>query len=113
MATRDERISAIADGLGHPLRRWLLRRFAEAGKDGVSPSELSKQAPKRLKGDRLTNTSYHVRELALKGLIELAVTKQRPNGSVPRRGALEHYYRTNALGAKALDVLDFLEGTVK
>jgi hypothetical protein len=36
-------------------------------------------------GASLSNVSYHVRQLAKAGLIELVATR-------PRRGALEHYY---------------------
>jgi DNA-binding transcriptional ArsR family regulator len=79
-----KQITEIADarlvkGLAHPLRIEILRVLEE----GIaSPSELAERidAP-------LGNVSYHVRFLARVGLIELCDTR-------PRRGAVEHYYRT-------------------
>ena len=79
-----KQITEIADarlvkGLAHPLRIDILRALEQ----GIaSPSELAERidAP-------LGNVSYHVRFLARVGLIELCDTQ-------PRRGAVEHYYRT-------------------
>jgi predicted transcriptional regulator len=65
--------------LRHPLRQRLLE--AIAAMEETSPCELA-----GLVGAPLGNVSYHVRKLATLGLIEQTRT-------VPRRGAVEHYYR--------------------
>lgn len=69
----------LVKGLAHPLRIHILRVLQDRV---ASPSEIAGEidAP-------LGNVSYHVRFLARVGLIELATTK-------PRRGAVEHYYRS-------------------
>jgi len=71
----------LVKGLAHPLRIAILR-VLEART--ASPSEIAEEidAP-------LGNVSYHVRFLARLGLVELAET-------LPRRGAVEHYYRAVA-----------------
>jgi DNA-binding transcriptional ArsR family regulator len=81
-----KQITEIADarlvkGLAHPLRIDILR-LLDTGI--ASPSELAERI-----GAPLGNVSYHVRFLARVGLIELCDTR-------PRRGAVEHYYRTVA-----------------
>lgn len=69
----------LVKGLAHPLRVQILRVLENRV---ASPSEIAEElhAP-------LGNVSYHVRFLARVGLIELARTR-------PRRGAVEHYYRS-------------------
>ncbi len=69
----------LVKGLAHPLRIHILRVLEHRV---ASPSEIADEidAP-------LGNVSYHVRFLARVGLIELASTQ-------PRRGAVEHYYRS-------------------
>lgn len=86
------RHAAVNKALGHELRVLLLERFAEvaegaAGAVGLEPAGLS---PKELSGElgeKLARTSYHVVVLLEAGAIELVDT-------VPRRGAVEHYYRS-------------------
>ena len=98
-AKLDAKVDALTQGLAHPLRRRILYYLAdEAGGDRpTSPNELSKAF-----GEALTNTSYHVRQLAGKGLIDLADT-------TPRRGALEHYYQLTQLGRMAVRTGRFAE----
>lgn len=72
----DER---IITALGHPLRARIL---AHLGEGEASPKELSQAL-----GEKLGNVSYHVRILADLGLIELI-------RQTPRRGAVEHHYRS-------------------
>jgi DNA-binding transcriptional ArsR family regulator len=73
----------MAKALAHPLRARLFHRLAE----GVaSPNELSREL-----GEPLGNVSYHVKTLRELGCIELVE-------QVPRRGALEHYYRAVVTG---------------
>jgi len=71
----------VIKALSHPLRLRILGTLEERT---TSPTELAEelQVP-------LPNVSYHVRLLLKRGLIELAKT-------VPRRGAVEHYYRASA-----------------
>jgi DNA-binding transcriptional ArsR family regulator len=72
---------ALAKALAHPLRTRILA--ALEGRT-ASPSELAEEldAP-------LGVVSYHVRRLAALGFVKLAK-------SVPRRGAVEHYYRATS-----------------
>jgi DNA-binding transcriptional ArsR family regulator len=75
----------LAKALGHPLRRQVLEQFMTRGE--ASPNEVAKElaAP-------LSTVSYHVHILRDLDCIELVRTE-------PRRGAVEHYYRS------ALEVL--------
>jgi DNA-binding transcriptional ArsR family regulator len=68
----------VIKALSHPLRMRILGLL-----DGEvhSPKELADELD-----EPLGNVSYHVRTLADMGLIELVK-------KVPRRGAIEHYYR--------------------
>lgn len=68
----------LVKALGHPLRVQLLTILNARV---ASPNELSKET-----GEPLGNVSYHIRLLANLECIELVST-------VPRRGAVEHYYR--------------------
>jgi predicted transcriptional regulator len=63
----------------HPLRVQLLELIA-ASPEPLSPKMLAEET-----GEKLGNVSFHVSELAKKGLIELRRTE-------PARGALSHYY---------------------
>jgi DNA-binding transcriptional ArsR family regulator len=71
-------VSSIAVIVSHPLRAECWTVLAERV---ASPNELT-----RLVGDSLANVAYHVKVLLEAGVIELVDT-------VPRRGAVEHYYR--------------------
>jgi DNA-binding transcriptional ArsR family regulator len=68
----------VIKALSHPLRVQILGML-----DGTvrSPKEIASEL-----SEPLGNVSYHVRTLADLGLIELVK-------KVPRRGAIEHYYR--------------------
>lgn len=70
----------LARATAHPLRVSILEILGIDGGRTLSPSELSRelQIP-------LSNTNYHVTELAKAGLIELARQRQV-------RGATEHFY---------------------
>ena len=74
----------LARATAHPLRISILEILGMDGGRTLSPSELSQelQIP-------LSNTNYHVTELAKAGLIELARQRQV-------RGATEHFYRIPA-----------------
>jgi DNA-binding transcriptional ArsR family regulator len=71
----------LARATAHPLRVSILEILGIDGGRVLSPSDLSKelQIP-------LSNTNYHVSELAKSGLIELVRERQV-------RGATEHFYR--------------------
>ena len=71
----------LARATAHPLRISILEILGIDGGRVLSPSDLSRelQIP-------LSNTNYHVTELAKAGLIELADER-------PVRGAVEHFYR--------------------
>lgn len=71
----------LARSTAHPLRISILEILGMDGGRTLSPSELCKelQIP-------LSNTNYHVTELAKAGLIELVRRRQV-------RGATEHFYR--------------------
>ena len=74
----------LARATAHPLRVSILEIFGIDGGRRLSPSDLSHelQIP-------LSNTNYHVTELAKSGLIELVDQRQV-------RGATEHFYRLPA-----------------
>lgn len=76
----------LARATAHPLRVSILEILGLDGGRTLSPSELSRelQIP-------LSNTNYHVTELAKAGLIELASQQQV-------RGATEHFYRLPGTG---------------
>ena len=86
----------LARATAHPLRVSILEILGIDGGRVLSPSDLSRelQIP-------LSNTNYHVTELAKSGLIELVRERQV-------RGATEHFYRlpaddvepVSAVGAK-------------
>jgi DNA-binding transcriptional ArsR family regulator len=71
----------LARATAHPLRVAVLEILGIDGGRVLSPSDLSQelQIP-------LSNTNYHVTELAKAGLIDLVRTRQV-------RGATEHFYR--------------------
>jgi predicted ArsR family transcriptional regulator len=71
----------LARATAHPLRVAILEILGIDGGRVLSPSDLGQelQIP-------LSNTNYHVTELAKAGLIELVRTRQV-------RGATEHFYR--------------------
>lgn len=74
----------LARATAHPLRVSILEILGLDGGRTLSPSDLSQelQIP-------LSNTNYHVTELAKAGLIELVSQRQV-------RGATEHFYRLPA-----------------
>lgn len=75
----------LARATAHPLRVSILEILGIDGGRTMSPSDLCRelQIP-------LSNTNYHVTELAKAGLIELVRTRQV-------RGATEHFYRLREL----------------
>lgn len=78
----------LARATAHPLRVSILEILGIDGGRVLSPSDLSRelQIP-------LSNTNYHVTELAKSGLIELIRERQV-------RGATEHFYRLPGLVAE-------------
>ena len=74
----------LARATAHPLRVSILEILGLDGGRVLSPSDLSRelQIP-------LSNTNYHVTELAKAGLIDLVRERQV-------RGATEHFYRLPA-----------------
>ena len=79
----------LARATAHPLRVSILEILGLDGGRILSPSDLSRelQIP-------LSNTNYHVTELAKSNLIELVRERQV-------RGATEHFYRLPAEGREA------------
>jgi DNA-binding transcriptional ArsR family regulator len=79
----------LARATAHPLRVSILEILGIDGGRVLSPSDLSRelQIP-------LSNTNYHVTELAKSGLIELVRERQV-------RGATEHFYRLPAETSEA------------
>src|SRR3954467_1643363 len=78
----------LARATAHPLRVSILEILGIDGGRTLSPSDLSRelQIP-------LSNTNYHVTELAKSNLIELVRERQV-------RGATEHFYRLPAEGSE-------------
>jgi DNA-binding transcriptional ArsR family regulator len=81
----------LARATAHPLRVSILEILGIDGGRVLSPSDLSRelQIP-------LSNTNYHVTELAKSGLIELVRERQV-------RGATEHFYRLPAEDREAAE----------
>jgi predicted ArsR family transcriptional regulator len=81
----------LARATAHPLRISILEILGMDGGRTLSPSELSQelQIP-------LSNTNYHVTELAKSKLIELARQRQV-------RGATEHFYRIPVVAQAGVD----------
>jgi DNA-binding transcriptional ArsR family regulator len=79
----------LARATAHPLRVSILEILGIDGGRVLSPSDLSRelQIP-------LSNTNYHVTELAKAGLIVLVRERQV-------RGATEHFYRLPGSGNEA------------
>lgn len=79
----------LARATAHPLRVSILEILGIDGGRVLSPSDLSRelQIP-------LSNTNYHVTELAKAGLIELVRERQV-------RGATEHFYRLPQVGSSS------------
>jgi len=80
---------ALLDALRHPLRRALLHRYVTA-EEPTSPKYLAQSMKQPL-----SSVSYHVRELAKLGALEIAEEEQR-------RGAVEHFYEPTELVAGTL-----------
>src|SRR4051794_26093683 len=81
----------LARATAHPLRVSILEILGIDGGRVLSPSDLSRelQIP-------LSNTNYHVTELAKSGLIELVRERQV-------RGATEHFYHLPAEDREGAD----------
>jgi DNA-binding transcriptional ArsR family regulator len=77
-SSRDLVDHALMKALSHRLRT---RIFAILNERSASPNQLSKELD-----EGLSQVSYHFNELKKLGLIELV-------NEVPRRGAVEHFYR--------------------
>ncbi|MGE5527116.1 MAG: hypothetical protein ACM3Q9_00450 [Methanosarcina sp.] len=75
---------ALLDALRHPLRRALLHRYVTA-EEPTSPKYLAQSMKQPL-----SSVSYHVRELAKLGALEIVEEEQR-------RGAVEHFYEPTPL----------------
>lgn len=81
---KQEPTQALLDALHHPLRRALLHRYVVAD-EPTSPKYLADSMRQPL-----SRVSYHVRELAKLGAVEIS-------GEEQRRGAVEHFYKVTPL----------------
>lgn len=83
----------LARSTAHPVQVSILEILGRDGGRILSPVALSREL-----NIPLSNTNYHVRQLAKSDLIELA-------GKRPVRGATEHFYRLaeSMLGPRALE----------
>lgn len=81
---KDDPTQALLDALHHPLRRALLHRYVTA-EVPTSPKYLADSMQQRL-----SSVSYHVRELATLGALEIVEEEKR-------RGAVEHFYEPTEL----------------
>jgi DNA-binding transcriptional ArsR family regulator len=83
---KPDKNDALLRALRPPLRRSLLRRYVESNAaEGLGPKELAKaiKAP-------LSNVSYHVRELARLGAVQIVRT-------APASGSIIHFYEATPL----------------
>lgn len=76
---KTDQTQRIVQALNHPLRRKILC-FAVAEGEPVSPVSTSRGLE-----EKLSNVTYHVKELSKAGVLELTGTR-------PARGAVEHFY---------------------
>jgi predicted transcriptional regulator len=83
-ARKEDPTQALLKALRHPLRRELLRRFVAATQP-LSPTELAASMERPL-----SNLSYHVRELAKFGAVEIVEEEKR-------RGSVAHFYGATPL----------------
>jgi DNA-binding transcriptional ArsR family regulator len=81
---RDDPTQLLLKALRHPLRRQLLRRYLEA-QQPISPKELAASMKQPL-----SSVSYHVRELARFGAVEIIEEEQV-------RGSVQHFYEATPL----------------
>lgn len=82
--SKQDRSTAVAKAVAHPVRRDILRTMAKNSNGPVSPAKLAEEL-----GVPIGTVAYHVRELKDHTVIKLVKT-------TPRRGAVEHFYtRTN------------------
>jgi DNA-binding transcriptional ArsR family regulator len=95
---RDITDSRVVKAMAHPLR---VRILAILDERVASPNEISREVDAPLQ-----NVSYHVRQLANAGLIELV-------SQTPRRGAVEHHYKAVARRHIPDGAWDNLPGVVK
>lgn len=103
----DSARKAIHCAIGHPVRFKILHYLTEYEK--LSPKDcvvvLAERNETNDDGDPwpLGTVSYHVRTLKEVGLI-------RAKGTVPRRGAVEHYYGLSKLGQSTIEHLSAITG---
>lgn len=80
-----KQLAAVGKIVSHPLRVAILKVIAvdDEGKRKRSPNELAD-----VLDEPVGNVSYHMKTLRDAGLVKLV-------GTVPRRGAVEHFYLRN------------------
>ncbi|HEU4656547.1 MAG TPA: winged helix-turn-helix domain-containing protein [Capillimicrobium sp.] len=88
--TGQHRANAVQRALAHPVRAKIL---TELRKRPASPSQLADMA-----GVSVGVVSYHIRILAEAGLAELV-------GTVPKRGAVQHFYAARASDALGVTLM--------
>jgi DNA-binding transcriptional ArsR family regulator len=97
-------LAEVLGALSHPVRIRVLRH-SEGGVK-LSASRLRESMP----DVPLGTLAYHVRQLAVAGLLRRA-------GRVPRRGAVEHLYLVTPKGLALVGVLDelidLIRGTIE
>jgi len=86
----DEEVLRLGRIISHPLRLRIVRALAQSAEEPISPQQLVS-----LTGGTLGTVSYHVRKLEELGVVELAQ-------EVPRRGAIQHFWRLTGEGRKLL-----------
>lgn len=93
--SKQDKNTAVAKALSHPIRRKILRAMAGDANGGLSPAILSEELK-----TPLGTVAYHVRLLFEDGILKLVKTE-------PRRGAVEHFYQRsgNHLDRKVAELL--------
>lgn len=94
MADKEQPEGSLFDALGHSLRRKILQIMAADGED-MSPNRFYKLIEK---SEPLSTISYHFKVLFENHAIKL--TKK-----IPRRGAVEHFYKITVDQPWAKDAL--------
>lgn len=90
-ARKGDQKSFIIASLSHALRRRILVKLADGS--ASSPNQLSQELD-----EPLGNVAYHVSVLSNYGCLKLVKTR-------PRRGAVEHFYKSTVEEPWALEAL--------
>ena len=82
---RTDKSEALFIAMGHPIRRGILTEMDTHEEDGTHHGHLSPSDLSKLLAKGVSRVSYHIKILREVDAIHMVKT-------LPRRGAIEHYY---------------------